>query len=187
MEFLLVPALLALGGIAASRFLFGFAAQSPAHYAGSVPTMDIARNLSGEMLSEGVIFGPFGRVTSRFVARMVGTWNGPTATLSEDFTYSGGKTQARQWSITLGENGHFTATAPDIIGVAQGWQSGATARMTYRLRLTEAAGGYVLDVVDWLYLADNGTILNKSEMRKFGVKVAELIATIRPASPRATS
>jgi len=27
---------------------------------------------------------------------------------------------------------------------------------------------------------ENGTIMNRSEMRKFGVKVAELVATIRP-------
>ena len=182
MEFLLALAVVALGGIGARRYFFGFAAQTPAHYAGSVPTMDIARNLSGEMVCDGVIFGPAGRVTNRFVARMAGTWTDSTATLSEDFTYGDGRTQARKWSITMGENGHFTATAPDIVGVAQGQQSGATARMTYRLRLTEAAGGYVLDVVDWLYLTDDGTILNKSEMRKFGVKVAELIATIRPVS-----
>ncbi|MEP5089448.1 MAG: DUF3833 family protein, partial [Paracoccaceae bacterium] len=32
------------------------------------------------------------------------------------------------------------------------------------------------------YLTEDGTILNKSEMRKFGIKVAELIATMRPAS-----
>ena len=39
----------------------------------------------------------------------------------------------------------------------------------------------MLDVTDWMYLMENGTIMNRSEMRKFGIKVAELIATIRPA------
>jgi hypothetical protein len=39
----------------------------------------------------------------------------------------------------------------------------------------------VLDVTDWMYLMENGTILNRSEMRKFGIKVVELIATMRPA------
>lgn len=182
MDFLLLLAVIVLAGLFAWRFFFGFAAQPPTAYAGTGPAMDISRNLSGEMICQGVIFGPTGRVTSRFVARMVGKWADKTATLSEDFAYSGGKTQGRQWAITMGDNGFFTATAPDIVGVAQGQQSGATARMTYRLRLTEAAGGHVLDVVDWLYLTDDGTILNKSEMRKFGVKVAELIATIRPVS-----
>ena len=38
----------------------------------------------------------------------------------------------------------------------------------------------MLDVVDWMYLAPNGTILNRSQMRKFGITVAELVATVRP-------
>jgi hypothetical protein len=81
----------------------------------------------------------------------------------------------------MGEGGRFTATADDVIGTAQGEQSGAVARITYRLRLPPEAGGHVLDVTDWLYLTENGTIMNRSEMRKFGFKVAELIATMRPA------
>ena len=52
--------------------------------------------------------------------------------------------------------------------------------MRYKLRLAEDAGGHVLDVVDWLYLMENGTIVNRSQMRKFGIKVAELVASIRP-------
>jgi hypothetical protein len=57
---------------------------------------------------------------------------------------------------------------------------GSAARLTYRIRLTEEAGGHVLSVTDWLYLMDNGTLMNRSQMRKFGITVAELIATIRP-------
>ena len=31
-----------------------------------------------------------------------------------------------------------------------------------------------------MYLLENGTIMNRSQFRKFGVKVAELVATMRP-------
>ena len=37
-----------------------------------------------------------------------------------------------------------------------------------------------LDVVDWMYLTPDGTIMNRSQFRKFGIKVAELVATLRP-------
>ncbi len=37
-------------------------------------------------------------------------------------------------------------------------------------------------VTDWMYLADNGTIVNRSQFRKFGFKVAELVATMRPVA-----
>jgi hypothetical protein len=37
----------------------------------------------------------------------------------------------------------------------------------------------VLDVIDWMYRLENGTIINRSQFRKFGIKVAELVATLR--------
>jgi hypothetical protein len=52
--------------------------------------------------------------------------------------------------------------------------------LKYRIVLPKGSGGHTLDVTDWLYLAENGAILNRSEMRKFGIKVAELVATMRP-------
>ncbi len=158
----------------------GFRSQKPSDYAATGPEFDIRRHLSGAMISEGVIYGPMGRVVSRFIADMTGTWEGDHGTLAEDFRYAGGGTQARLWTLTMGANGSFTATAPDIIGTATGQQSGATVRLSYRIRLPEDAGGHVLDVTDWMYLMENGTILNRSEMRKFGLRVGELVATIRP-------
>ena len=171
---------LILAALLAQRLFFSFAAQDPARFAATGPAFDLRTHLGGAMISEGVIFGPDGRVSVRFVARMTGTFQGETGTLAESFRYADGDTQDRIWTLKLGGGGRFTATAPDIVGTAHGQQSGATARMRYRLRLTEAAGGHVLDVTDWMYLMENGSIMNKSEMRKFGLKVAELIATIRP-------
>jgi hypothetical protein len=52
--------------------------------------------------------------------------------------------------------------------------------LNYRIRLTPEAGGHVLDTVDWMYLTANGTIMNRSQFRKYGIKVAELVATMRP-------
>lgn len=164
------------------RWFFSFDAQKPEDYADTSPAFDIREQLSGALVSEGVIYGPDGRVASRFVARMEGVWTGDSGRLTESFKYAGdGGTLDREWTLNLGQDGSFTATAPDVVGTGEGRQSGATARMTYRIRLAEDAGGHVLDVVDWLYLMENGTIINRSEMRKFGVKVAELVATIRPA------
>ena len=45
-------------------------------------------------------------------------------------------------------------------------------------------GGHVLNVVDWMYLMENGTIMNRSQFTKFGITVAELVATMRPNPAR---
>jgi hypothetical protein len=52
-------------------------------------------------------------------------------------------------------------------------------QLNYRIRLPESAGGHVLDTTDWMYLTENGTIINRSQFRKYGLKVAELVATMR--------
>ncbi len=180
MKILLLLALLALLLLAGQRMFFSFAAQKVGDYADTEPAFDIRTHLSGPILSEGVIYGPDGRVSSRFVAEMQGDWSGNSGTLSEHFRFAGGNSQDRKWHLEMDENGRFTATADDIIGTGHGEQRGSVARISYRIRLPEASGGHELDVIDWLYLMENGTIMNKSEMRKFGIKVAELIATMRP-------
>ena len=168
------------GGMAliASRFA-GFRAQAPADYAGQEPRLDLREHLSGPILCEGVIYGPFGRVSSRFVADMEGRWEGDTGVMVEHFRYDSGATQTREWRLTLRSDGSIRAEADDVVGAGQGWASGPSVLLRYRIRLPENAGGHVLDTTDWMYLCDNGTVINRSQFRKFGVKVAELVATMR--------
>ncbi len=159
---------------------FDFAAQHPADYAeGTGEAFDLRTHLNGPMICEGVIYGPTGRVTSRFVADMEARWEGNQGVMHEHFRYDSGSEQHRKWTLTLGNDGRIRATAPDLVGEGHGQQSGPTVQLRYRLRLDDDAGGHVLDTVDWMYLAPNGTIVNRSQFRKFGVKVAELVATMR--------
>ncbi|WP_114966322.1 DUF3833 domain-containing protein [Alkalilacustris brevis] len=162
----------------ASR-LVGFAAQKPADYAGTGPQFDLRKHLSGPLLCEGVIYGPTGRVVSRFVADMEGRWEGNRGVLTEDFRYDSGATQQREWRLTLGNDGNLSAEADDIVGTGTGQQQGSAMRLQYRIRLPESAGGHVLDTTDWMYLAANETVVNRSQFRKYGIRVAELVATVR--------
>jgi len=173
---LLVLVLLALAGL---RGFTGFMAQRPADYKGTLPAADIRHHLNGPMECEGVIYGPTGRVKSRFTARMEGRWDGNRGTLDEHFHYVGGNRQDRQWRLTLGNDGAISAEADDLIGTGTGQQEGASVHLRYRIRLPDHAGGWALDVTDWMYVLENGTIINRSQFRKFGIKVAELVATMR--------
>ncbi|MBT7560389.1 MAG: DUF3833 family protein, partial [Rhodobacterales bacterium] len=56
---------------------------------------------------------------------------------------------------------------------------GSGVRLCYNIKLPKSAGSYVLNTVDWLYLMENGTIINRSQFRKFGLKVGELVANMR--------
>lgn len=180
--FSLILGMALMGALIALRARFlGFRAQRPEDMAGKGPAFDLKRHLSGPILCEGVIYGPTGRVSSRFVADMEGTWDGDTGVLAETFRYDTGRTQARRWTLALSPDGTIRATAPDVVGTGMGRVAGAGVLLTYRIKLEPEAGGHVLDVTDWMYLMDNGAIMNRSQFRKFGVVVAELVATLRPA------
>ena len=162
-----------------SRYL-DFTAQKPTDYSDLAPEFDLRRHLNGPMICEGVIYGPTGRVTSRFVADMEAKWDGNVGMMTEDFRYDSGATQSRYWKLVLGNDGSIKAEAPDVIGAGTGRQNGPAVQMKYRIKLPEDSGGHVLETTDWMYLVENGTIINRSQFRKFGIKVAELVATMRP-------
>ena len=183
MDFLLafvLGAIFVLGAVILRARYVSFWAQRPTDYAETGPLFDIREVLNGPLICEGVIYGPTGRVTSRFTADFEATWNGNVGRMVEHFVYDSGAVQDREWTLTLGNDGSIKAEAPDVVGQGVGHQSGASVLLNYRIKLSEDAGGHVLDTTDWMYLTPNGSIMNRSQFRKFGIKVAELVATMRP-------
>ena len=189
------PLIYALGGAATAlaatwardRYA-GFRAQRPADYVSHAgEPFDLRRHLNGPLICEGVIYGPTGRVTSRFVGDFQAEWQGNQGVMREDFRYDSGAQQHREWRLDIDPAGQITARADDVVGAGIGWQQGPTVLLRYRLRLPQDAGGHVLDTIDWMYLAPNGSIVNRSQFRKFGIKVAELVASIRPAPAKVTA
>lgn len=176
---ILLGMLIAFGAVWAKGRFFAFTAQKPDDYA-SGSGFDIRTVLNGPIACEGMIYGPTGRVTSRFTAHFEASWDGDTGTMIEEFFYDSGNVQKRAWRLTLLDGGAIKAEADDLVGAGSGHQAGDAVSLTYKIKLSDATGGHVLDVCDWMYLMPNGTILNRSQFRKFGFKVAELVATMRP-------
>lgn len=178
--FMILGAALVLVPLLLRKKYVSFVAQSPEDYAQSDETFDLTRHLNGPIDCDGVIYGPTGRVTSRFRAEFDAQWDGNQGGMREHFHYDTGVEQVRQWSLTLLEDGQIEATAPDVIGVGTGRQMGSAVVLNYRIKLPEQSGGHVLNAVDWMYLTPNGTIMNRSQLSKFGIQVAEIVAVMRP-------
>lgn len=180
LAFVFLGLALAFGGMKLWNTFWSFKAQKLQDYTISTDRVDLATALGKRFEAHGVIFDYTGRVKSRFIAEINGTFDAQGGSLKERFSYSAGTSDTREWAIKFKADGQsFTATAPDVIGEAEGKLQGDALRMTYRLQLPERVGGHVLDVVDWLYLMEDGAIVNRSEMRKFGIKAAELVAVFR--------
>lgn len=155
-----------------------FTAQSARDYVDETPCFDMRQHLNGPIRCEGVIYGPLGRVTSRFTGDFDARWDGNRGVMKEHFRYHSGNTQDREWRLELGNDGTIRADADDLVGQGTGQQAGPTVQLRYKIRLPEEAGGHVLSVSDWMYVTPGGTVVNRSQFRKWGIKVAELVATM---------
>jgi hypothetical protein len=159
--------------------LAGCASQKLEDYAAEAPALDLRSYLNGPLTATGIFFGYSGRADLRFVVDMEGTWDGDTGTLAERFRYSDGTTDERIWTLRFSDDRNFTGTAGDVVGEAVGRQAGNAATMTYELRLPRGDGEIVVTLEDWFYLQEDGTLINRAEMRKFGLPVGELIVVFR--------
>jgi len=156
-----------------------FMGQTVDDYTDEYPQFDMREHLDGKMQCDGVIFGPLGRVTSTFVADFDISWQGNTCTMKEEFHYHDGSIQNREWRIEMDGGGTFEAFAEDVPGKGRGEVTGPAVLFHYPITIPKEAGGYTLKAFDCMYLTKNGTVVNRSQFRKFGFRVAELVATIR--------
>ncbi|MDE2693746.1 MAG: DUF3833 family protein [Paracoccaceae bacterium] len=159
--------------------LFSFKNQKISQFKSDSKIFDIRKVLEGNMVAEGMVYGISGRLSSTFTAQFSGNWTNNEGSFIENFQFSTGKNQIRKWNLIIDSNGKIIGTADDIIGKAVGQQYGSAVMLSYKLKLSEDLGGHVIKVIDWMHLLENDTIFNRSEFRKFGFKVGELVATFR--------
>lgn len=144
------------------------------YYKGTTPQADIREYFNGPVKAWGVVQDWRGRVVRRFDVDMVGTWEGDVGTLTEKFNYYDGKTQQRVWTITKHPDGSYTGTASDIIDKANGVAEGSAVRWNYVMDLPVGDKIYRIRFDDWMWVMNDGVLINRSYLKKFGVTVSEL-------------
>lgn len=145
-------------------------------YADTAPAFAPETYFNGPIKAWGMVQDRTGRVRERFDVDMVGSWDGNVGTLEEDFTYySDGRTQRRVWTITKLPDGTYKGTAADVTVDAKGENSGSAMRWKYVLALPVGDNVYDVTLDDWMFQMNDGVLINRSYIKKFGIKVAELI------------
>ncbi|AGH98705.1 DUF3833 domain-containing protein [Micavibrio aeruginosavorus] len=144
------------------------------YYKGTTPQADIREYFNGPVKAWGIVQDWRGRVVRRFDVDMVGTWDGDVGTLIENFNYYDGKTQQRVWTITKQPDGSYTGTASDIIDKASGVAEGSAVRWNYVMDLPVGDKVYRIRFDDWMWVMNDGVLINRSYLKKFGVTVSEL-------------
>ncbi len=158
-----------------SIFAYGhFMKNSIEYYQNKKPMMSIKDYFSGSLKAWGIVQDWKGRVVRTFEIRMMGTWDGDIGTLKEFFSYDDGETHERIWTIKKQENGRYEGTASDILGKAIGIEKGNAAHWAYTMDLAVDQKTFRIKFDDWMWIMNDGVLMNRSYLKKFGLTVAEV-------------
>ena len=143
-------------------------------HAGDAPRFDPFSYFVGQTRAWGIVQDWRGRVVRRFDVDIEGSVENGELRLDEAFRYADGERSTRQWLIRADDSGHLSGTADDIVGTATGGVTGNAMRWRYPMDLEVGGRIYRVHFDDWLWQLDSDVLINRSTIRKFGIKVAEV-------------
>ena len=161
--------------LAGSAVLAGCASPQVSDYAQQRPKLELDRYFNGRIRAHGIFQKRGGEVVRRFTVVMDCHWEGNQGVLDEAFSYSDGSTQRRVWRLTKHADGRYTGRADDVVGEAEGQESGNAFRWNYTLRLPVDGKEYDVQFDDWMFLVDERVMLNRATMSKFGITLGEVL------------
>ncbi len=166
--------------------LTGCSSPTTKDYADVKPALDLREYMNGRLVAKGILFDYSGKADLMFTVTIDASWQGNDGTLREHFIYSDGRTEDRTWRVHFTDDHQFTATADDVVGTARGSQHGNSVNMRYTLNAKRPDGDrIILSMDDWMYQLDEHTLINRTSMHKYGLKVGELVITFEKEAARA--
>lgn len=178
------PLLITLAtGLTALLSACGSPPDKPAH--NTAPPLNIRDYFTGRIEAWGILQDWRGTVTRQFDITLVGSWTGDKGTLEEDFFYYDGHTQKRTWYITALEDGTYEGRADDVIGAATSTSFGNATQWQYTMELPVHGRTLRFQFDDWMWGMNDGVLINRSAIKKFGITVAELTIFMKKVTPLA--
>lgn len=162
-----------IAGLLVLVLLAGCAA-SVQDYADRTPRLDLQEYFDGPLVAWGIVQDRSGEVQRSFRVDLVGRWQGDTGVLEEDFTWSDGTPERRVWTFRKLDEHRYVGTAADVVGEARGEAFGNALHWRYTLALPWNDGTINVALDDWMWLIQDDVLVNRSEIRKFGVRVGEV-------------
>lgn len=154
-------------------------AVDPAIYADEEPRMRIEEYFAGKTRGWGIVQDRSGEVIRRFVVDMHGTFEGDEFVLREDFRYDDGEIDHREWRVRVTGKHTYEGRAGDVNGVAHGEAYGNALNWHYSLNVKAGERTWALNFNDWMYLHEDGVLINRATFSRFGIRLGEVTITFR--------
>ena len=141
-------------------------------------TLDVRTFFAGRTRAWGTVIDRRGRLARRFTVAIHGQVDGERLTLDEQFSFDDGATDQRIWTIACGGS-LLSGSADDVVGRARGAVDGAALSWRYDLMLPVGRRRIRVSFDDLMVLADHDTLLSRAVIRKFGLRMAEVVIAFR--------
>lgn len=143
-------------------------------YKDNGPEFVLEEYFDGKTVAYGVFENRSGEIINQFKVTVVGSVDNNVLTLDEDFVYMNGKVDKRLWKINILPNGHYEGRTNGVIGIAKGQRSGNAFNWTYIFDLPVKDTSYKLKFDDWMFLQDDGVVINRAYVTKWGFNVGSV-------------
>ena len=154
--------------------LSGCAGVDVTQYQTERPELRLEEYFNGTLDAWGMFQKRDGTVVRRFKVVIDARWEGDSGVLDENFTYSDGTRKRSEWKITRTGDDTYSGRADDVVGIAKGRVSGNSLQWVYTMSLPVDGKVYEVQFDDWMYLQEDGVMLNRSVMKKFGFRLGEV-------------
>jgi hypothetical protein len=144
-------------------------------------SFDLLTYFEGKTLATGVFEGRSGQLKRRFKVELMGRPEGSSLVLVEDFLFDDGERQERTWILTRGNGQRFTGTCADAVSEAHGGFEQGRAFLNSSLRLKVGRRMFAMSFDDVFYDIGNGTVLNRSTVSKWGMRLGQVLILFRKA------
>lgn len=144
-------------------------------YKGQEPVFIPEEYFIGCISGSGGFFNRWGTLKKRFYLSVRGEMVGDNLLLHEDLLYDDGNNKKRVYTIARTGSGRYKVNAEGLVGDGTINAEGNALNWNYVLR--QEVRGRELDLVfdDWMFLQHNDTILNRAIVKKFGIRVGEVV------------
>ena len=146
----------------------------PQAFASTEPAFDPVTFWTHPTASWGVIEDRGGAPTEIVTTTTEATAQGVDGLHMVQHVRTGGKDTVRVWRLRRLGHGQFEATANDMVGTARGVASGRTFHWTWTLATKPGNALFNVSMEQWMYLADNGTLMNRTIVTKLGLRLGEV-------------
>lgn len=144
-------------------------------FAGTAPAFDPVRFFTGHTRSWGAREDRSGTPEGIITTDCVGTAEGPDGLhMVQHLILADGSHQTRDWHMRRVGPHRYEGTANDMVGTAVGEAQGRVFHWTWTW--ATKPGNPLLNVTmdQWMYLMDNGAMVNRTIVSKLGFTIAEV-------------